>query len=519
MSGRSSTPTTPHIRCAIYTRKSSEEGLDQEFNSLDAQRESGEAYIASQKNEGWVCLPTKYDDGGFTGGNMERPALRRLMNDIAAGVVDCVVVYKVDRLSRSLTDFVKMMEVYDRHKVSFVSVTQQFNTTHSMGRLTLNILLSFAQFEREIISERTRDKIAAARKRGKYAGGRPVLGYDNVGSKLVVNEAEACQVREVFRTYLRCETIRRVVNDLEKRGWTTKKWTTKDGRAIGGLPINRGLLYTMLTNVLYIGKVAHHKDVYDGEHQAIVDKETWDLVQAKLRFNAVTGGSEVNNMHGSLLKGLLWCKGCNRPMLHSFSTQNTKRYRYYVCSHAQDRGYDRCDSKSIPADQLEQFVVGRIKTVGRDRQLVRLVVEHAQRQDRTEIEALEVERRALQRECQWNAAETKRLTSEGAGTDAARARLADIDGREREARGRLLAIDDDVGRLRQKLVGREETEAAMAEFEPLWSALTTREQAAFLKLLITKITFDGAASEISVTFHAENDWLAKETPPCPTAQP
>ncbi|MFO0083491.1 MAG: recombinase family protein [Phycisphaerales bacterium] len=235
MSGRTSTPVTPRVRCAIYTRKSSDEGLDQEFNSLDAQRESGEAYIASQKNEGWVCLPTKYDDGGFTGGNMERPALRRLMNDIAAGVVDCVVVYKVDRLSRSLTDFVKMMEVYDRHKVSFVSVTQQFNTTHSMGRLTLNILLSFAQFEREIISERTRDKIAAARKRGKYAGGRPVLGYDNVGSKLVVNEAEACQVREVFRTYLRCETIRRVVNDLEKRGWTTKKWTTKDGRAIGGL--------------------------------------------------------------------------------------------------------------------------------------------------------------------------------------------------------------------------------------------------------------------------------------------
>jgi site-specific DNA recombinase len=510
MSGRTSPSTSPRIRCAIYTRKSSEEGLEQEFNSLDAQRESGESYIASQKNEGWTCLQNRYDDGGFTGGNMERPALRRLMADIAAGEIDCVVVYKVDRLSRSLMDFVKMMEVFERHKVSFVSVTQQFNTTHSMGRLTLNILLSFAQFEREIVSERTRDKIAAARRKGKYSGGRPVLGYDTVGGKLVVNEAEACRVREIFRTYLRCETLRRVVTDLEKRGWTTKKWTTKGGREIGGLAINRSLLYTMLTNVLYIGKVPHHSAVYEGEQAAIVDRELWDLVQAKLRFNAVTGGSEVNNMHGALLKGLLRCKGCDRPMLHSNTNARGRRYRYYVCSYAQDRGYDRCDSKSVPAEQLERFVVSRIKAVGRDRQLVDLVIEHAQQQDRAQMEANEVERRALQRECEWNAAELRRLLAEGAGSPAAAGRMADIDHREQEARDRLAAIEKEQDRLRRQFVGRQETETAMGEFDPVWSSLTSREQAALLKCLISRVLYDGKAGEVSITFHSETEWLAKE---------
>jgi len=222
---------TPQVRCAIYTRKSTEEGLEQEFNSLDAQREAGEAYIASQKAEGWVCLPERYDDGGFTGANIERPAVKRLLADIEAGRVDCVLVYKVDRLSRSLLDFARMMETFDRYKVSFVSVTQHFNTTQSMGRLTLNILLSFAQFEREIISERTRDKIAAARRKGKWSGGKPMLGYDLEGgpgaSKLVVNEAEAEQVRTIYALYLEKQSLIQLARELAKRGWTTKQWTTR----------------------------------------------------------------------------------------------------------------------------------------------------------------------------------------------------------------------------------------------------------------------------------------------------
>ena len=245
------------VRCAIYTRKSTDEGLEQEFNSLDAQREAGEAYIASQKGEGWTCLQDRYDDGGFSGGNMDRPAMRRLLAGVEAGKIDCIVVYKVDRLSRSLLDFAKVMEILDAHHVSFVSVTQQFNTTSSMGRLTLNILLSFAQFEREIISERTRDKIAATRRKGKWSGGRPILGFDvdPRGGRLLVNEEEAARVRAIFELYLERQALIPTVKELEARGWRQKRWVTKKGREAGGKSFTKTSLYRFLTNVLYIGKV------------------------------------------------------------------------------------------------------------------------------------------------------------------------------------------------------------------------------------------------------------------------
>lgn len=248
---------SPAVRCAIYTRKSTDEGLDQEFNSLDAQRESAEAYITSQKHEGWACLPDRYDDGGYTGGNMDRPAFQRLLKDIEAGRIDCIVVYKVDRLSRSLLDFARIMEIFELHRVSFVSVTQQFNTTTSMGRLTLNILLSFAQFEREIISERIRDKVAATRRKGKWSGGRPILGYDVApeGGRLLVNEDEAVWVRGIFELYLEREALIATIKELDVRGWTNKRWTTKKGQETGGKPFTKNNLYRLLTNVLYTGKI------------------------------------------------------------------------------------------------------------------------------------------------------------------------------------------------------------------------------------------------------------------------
>src|SRR5436305_10858666 len=245
----------PSVRCAIYTRKSTEEGLEQEFNSLDAQREASEAYIASQKNEGWTCLPTRYDDGGFTGGNMDRPALKRLLADIEAGQVDAIVVYKLDRFSRSLLDFAKMMETLDRHQVAFVSITQQFSTGTSMGRLVLNVLLSFAQFEREIIAERTRDKIAATRRKGKWTGGTPILGYDvdPQANRLVVNAREAERVRAIFQLYLELQGLLPVVEELARRGWTNKRWTNHQGQDAGGEPFTRTSLYRLLTNVCYLG--------------------------------------------------------------------------------------------------------------------------------------------------------------------------------------------------------------------------------------------------------------------------
>ena len=256
--------TLPVVRCAIYTRKSTEEGLNQEFNTLDAQRESAEAFITSQQHEGWTCLPQRYDDGGFTGGNLDRPAMRRLTADIEAGKVDCVVVYKVDRLSRSLMDFAKLMATFDEHKVSFVSVTQQFNTATSMGRLVLNVLLSFAQFEREIISERTRDKMAATRRKGKWSGGQPILGYDidTVHSKLVVNPNEAERVRAIFDLYLKHDALLPVVQELEERGWTNKSWETKNGIHKGGKPFNKTSLHRLLTNIAYVGKLSYRDEIY-----------------------------------------------------------------------------------------------------------------------------------------------------------------------------------------------------------------------------------------------------------------
>ena len=303
MTPTAANPAAVHaVRCAIYTRKSTEEGLDQEFNSLDAQREAAQAYIASQQHAGWSLLPDRYDDGGYTGGNMDRPALAQLLRDIAAGRVDCVVVYKVDRLSRSLLDFAKMMATFEQHQVAFVSITQQFNTATSMGRLVLHILLSFAQFEREIISERTRDKIAAARRKGKWAGGMPLLGYDVEprGSRLVVNKAEAERVRAIFTLYLQHQGLLSVVAELQRRGWRNKRWRTRKGCWRGGKPFTRNSLRQLLTNVAYRGQLRYKQEVHPGEHAAIVDPCLWQQVQALLQDKRSPQGARLGN--GALLQ-------------------------------------------------------------------------------------------------------------------------------------------------------------------------------------------------------------------------
>jgi DNA invertase Pin-like site-specific DNA recombinase len=272
------------LRCAIYTRKSTEEGLNQDFNTLEAQREAAEAYIRSQLHAGWIVLAERYDDGGYTGANLERPALRRLLADIAAGRIDCVMVYKVDRLSRSLLDFARLMEIFERRQVSLVSITQPLNTTSSLGRLTLNILLSFAEFERQMIADRTRDKMAAARRKGKWVGGTPVLGYDIVvgGGKLVVNPEEARRVQEIFALYLQHRSLDGVLDEMENREWTTKRWRTRDGQEHPGRPFTKASLGRLLRSVLYLGQVAHQGELYAGEQEAIVAQPVWEQVQAQL---------------------------------------------------------------------------------------------------------------------------------------------------------------------------------------------------------------------------------------------
>ncbi len=304
--GRSSLRTTPQsqsrgrVRCAMYTRKSSEEGLEQEFNSLDAQREACRLYVRSQKHEGWQALPQLYDDPGFSGGNMERPALKRLLADIAARKIDVVVVYKVDRLTRSLADFAKIVEVFDANAVSFVSITQAFNTTTSMGRLTLNVLLSFAQFEREVTGERIRDKIAASKKKGLWMGGQPALGYDVKDRKLVVNETEADTVRAIFRRYLDLGSVRELKIALDAEGVVSKQRTAANGSAYGGQSFSRGALYQLLQNRVYIGQIVHKGAAYPGEHPQIVDEELWRQVQEKLEANGVREAGRAHRSEAGL---------------------------------------------------------------------------------------------------------------------------------------------------------------------------------------------------------------------------
>jgi site-specific DNA recombinase len=496
----------PAVRCAIYTRKSTEEGLEQEFNSLDAQRESGEAYIKSQAHEGWICLPDCYDDGGFTGGNMDRPSLRRLLADIEADKVDCVVVYKVDRLSRSLLDFARMMEAFEKHHVAFVSVTQQFNTVTSMGRLVLNVLLSFAQFEREIISERTRDKIAAARRKGKWSGGHPILGYDvDANKKLLVNADEAVRVRAIFELYLQHESLLAVVQELAGRGWVNKRWTTRKGHERGGQPFTTTSLYRLLTNVAYIGKVRYKQETHAGEHQGIVDPKVWQRVQVLLQRNGRTGGAVVRNRFGALLKGLLHCVPCGCSMTPSHSTKNgTTRYRYYICTNAQKRGWKACPSPSIPAAEIERFVIDQICCIGQDPGLLRLTIAQAQAQVRSQLEELNAERSSLARDlARWNA-DVRRCaeqTTRGSESPAV-ARLADLHDRIGTGERRLAEIQDEVVALERDLIDEAEVTRALAAFDPVWEALTSHEQAHLIGLLVERVDYDGRQGIISITFHA-----------------
>jgi DNA invertase Pin-like site-specific DNA recombinase len=349
------------LNCAIYTRKSSDEGLEKEFNSLDAQREASAAFILSQKHAGWIALPDLYDDGGLSGGTMERPALQRLLDDIKNGKVQIVVVYKVDRLTRSLADFAKIVDVLDAHGASFVSVTQQFNTTTSMGRLTLNMLLSFAQFEREIAGERIRDKIAASKAKGMWMGGNVPLGYDVKDRKLSVNEVEAETVRMIFRRYADLGSARVLGHELDRLGIVSKRRESAGGVLSGGNRFSRGALYTLLQNHLYRGEITHQGKVYLGQHQAIIDTELWQAVQEKLSGNRQARALETNAEEPSLLPGLI-VDAQGQRMTPTHAVKKGHRYRYYVStSLITGARSDHAKGWRIPAGDIEGLVLDRLR--------------------------------------------------------------------------------------------------------------------------------------------------------------
>jgi site-specific DNA recombinase len=504
--GRAGPATLPLVRCAVYTRKSTEEGLEQEFNTLDAQRESAEAFVRSQAAEGWTCLPDCYDDGGFTGGNMERPALRRLLADVAAGKVDCVVVYKLDRLSRSLLDFARMMQVFEEHRVAFVSVTQQFHTATSMGRLVLNVLLSFAQFEREIIAERTRDKVAATRRKGKWTGGTPPLGYDldPRGGRLVVNAEEAARVREVFELYQEHEALLPVVRELARRGWVNKRRRTQGGRDTGGLPFDKTSLHRLLTNVLYAGRVRYKDEVHGGEQPALVEPETFDRAQELLGRRAPEAGPPARGGPVALLKGLLRCACCGRAMTPAHTTRKgARRYRYYVCTAAQKRGWDTCPSKAVPAAPIEQVVVGQLRALGRDRVALAGVLAQVRAEDDARLAEVESERVALERESAGRQAELRRLPAEvGGGADGggAASRLAELQQRVGPVEERVARLRLQADALRQGRLDEAQAARGLAGLDAAWGNSALLEQARLVRLLVERVDYDGSRGRVAIAF-------------------
>jgi site-specific DNA recombinase len=353
-------------RCAVYTRKSTEDGLEQEFNSLDAQYEACAAYALSQRHEGWIVVPERYDDGGFSGGNMQRPGLVRLLADVAAGKVDVILVYKIDRLTRSLADFAKIVEVLDSAGASFVSITQSFNTTTSMGRLTLNMLLSFAQFEREVTGERIRDKIAASKRKGMWMGGPVPLGYEVDARKLVVNRTEAELVRHIYQRYLEMSSVVELADELNRQGYRTKVQQRASGPHRGGCIFRRGTLYHLLSNRIYLGQMVHKGEHFAGEHPAIIPTELWDAVQEKLKANASGTSRRLKSQQPSLLVGLVF-DGEGRAMTPSHATKPGKRYRYYVTRPDQ---LDDAPAWRVSAHDLERLVCERLSDLLIDQQFL-----------------------------------------------------------------------------------------------------------------------------------------------------
>lgn len=491
-------------RCAIYTRKSTEEGLNQEFNTLDAQRDAAVAYVASQRAAGWVALPERYDDGGYSGGSTDRPALKRLLADIEAGKVDCVIAYKLDRLSRSLLDFATLMALFEKHGVAFVSVTQQFASNTSMGKLTLHILMSFAQFEREVIAERTRDKIAATRKRGIYILGKPILGYDRIaapppftGKRMAFNEREAEIVRAIFAAYLEHRSLLKVVKLCEQRGWRTKAWTTTAGRALGGIRFGKPEVSRLLRNPIYLGKVPHHQELYDGEHAAIIDAETFAAVQRQLKIAAQAGGSgQATNANP--LRGLVRCKACSCSMNMSTVTRKGKKsasvHRYFVCANAAKRGRAACPCPSLPAADLEQFVLAQLKPLLTEDASISAVVDEARHQLAD----------AAQRRVEELAGLREQLASQAGcvGKDVAteRERLK----RQIKALATRIAADE------AQHVDADEIAGAVESFDSLWAAMLPGEREQLMKAMVARVEFDAATEAVTVVCRAGVGFANKE---------
>jgi site-specific DNA recombinase len=396
------------------------------------------------------------------------------------------------------------MGTFDKRGVSFVSVTQQFNTTASLGRLTLNILLSFAQFEGEMIAERTRDKMSAARRKGKWVGGIPVLGYDvdPRGGRLVINVDEAKQVRAIYNLYLEHRALIPVVRHLNKRGWTTKQWTTQDGREHHGQPFTKNALYRLLTNIIYTGQVNHKGTIYPGEHPPIVDLAVWEKVDEQLRGNGVNGGREVRNKYGALLRGLLHCDACGTAMVHTYTVRNSRRYRYYVCLTAQQRCWDACSTKSVAAQEIEDAIVSRIRLLGADPRIAAETARKVREQGESRAEEVEADLKVVNKDLGRMQRELAKVVAAPGGNGMRTDRLADLQEQIRAAESRALELRAELADLAAKAIDERDLQKALRAFDPVWTALNAGEQARLIRAVIDRVGYDGRTGKIAVTFRA-----------------
>ncbi len=496
------TTTTARVRVAVYARKSVDKGDGGEFGSIEAQCEAVSAYVTSQRGNGWEALPDPYSDLGISGATTNRPAFKRLLADIEAGRVDAVATYKLDRLSRTQRDLFNLLDFFDQHDVTFVSVTESFDTATPMGRFALGLLGQVAQLEREVTAERVRDKVMATKRRGMWTGGRPPLGYDVVEKKLVVNVDEAERVREIYGLYLALPGYQAVLDEMERRGWRNKAWTTKTGKLAGGETITKNSLGKLLQHPVYIGKVAVEDELFEGEHVAIIDQALWDAVQAKL--TSARNGTTTKARSEALLAGILHCGQCGCAMGRHHTGKGAKRYSYYVCQTVQKRGATACPGSRIRLATIEDAVVAQVRTIGRNPALVTATIQAARDALDERRPTIEAEVRSLGK--QLADLETERsnlVVAIGKGADAPTAILerlrevevyiADVEQRRDEARERLGALTDES-------VDEDDLVAAIAAFDPVWEHLFPKERQRIVQILLERVTYTANTGEIGLEF-------------------
>ena len=495
------------VPCGVYVRKSTDENLDSAFNSLDAQREACLAYIQSQKHQGWTPYVETFEDAAVSGGTLARPALTRLLAAVEAGEIRCVITHRADRLSRRLLDFLQLVEFFNKHDCAFVSVTEQFNTSTPGGRLYQHMLLSFAEYERALVSERTKLKVHAARRRGQFVGGALVLGYDRgaVAGHLVVNESEAEIVREIYRLFLETRSLVATLDERKRRGSKLKKWITTTGRTYGGGEFDTSTLRRLITNETYIGKVRFRGELYDGEHKGIVPVALFRDVQKALRENRHRGPSARGSTSVAILRGLLRCGSCDRAMSAQWTKSHGRLYRYYVCKSAMTAGWAVCPTKSVSAPTVERFVVDRIRCIGRDPGVRAEVFRQAVGQIEAEQHGLRIELKRLERERSRAVIGVERLVA--AVTDAdgtARTALTEALAKAQKEVDTIAARWTEAEARAKKLADRHVDEAnlvrALENFDDVWNTLIVPERMRLLELLVDKITFDGPTKQMTITF-------------------